>query len=177
MQIINRINEIRKVTNQQDSAPVNSRNQRLNRGLALSLSLLSLVSVLSPALSPSAFAADEVKAVDSSKSESSKSESGNTETSKAETGKSESSKAVEVKEIKKVEKPSASEVVANSALDSIAIHLINTGDWKGLIERLNKQLGAESGKSEADKLKRSYRQGWLAFAYMFNAKPEQSQAL
>ena len=109
MQIINRTKEIRKVTNQQDSAPVSDqrfRGRQLNRGLALSLSLLSLVSVLSPALSPAAFAADEVKAVDSSKSESSKSESGNTETSKAETGKSESSKAVEVKEIKKVEKPS-----------------------------------------------------------------------
>jgi tetratricopeptide (TPR) repeat protein len=175
MQIINRIKEIRKVTNQQDSAPVSDqrfRGRQLNRGLALSLSLLSLVSVLSPALSPSAFAADEVKTADSSKSESSKADS-----SKPESGKSESTKVVEVKETKKVEKPSASEVIANSALDSIAIHLINTGDWKALIERLNKQLGAENGKSEADKLKRSYRQGWLAFAYMFNAKPEQSQAL
>ncbi|MBA4076941.1 MAG: hypothetical protein C0508_18010, partial [Cyanobacteria bacterium PR.023] len=156
MQIINSVNEMRKVTYQPHSMPVINRisGRRLNRSLALSLSLLSLVSVLGP-FSPAALAADEVK------------------DSKVEVKDSK----VEVKETKRVPKAPASEVAANAALDSISIHLINTGDWKALIERLNKQLGTDNGKSEADQLRRSYRQGWLAFAYMFNAKPEQSQAL
>jgi len=163
MQIINSVNEMRKVTYQPNSMPVINRisGRRLNRGLALSLSLLSLVSVLGP-FSPAALAADEVK---DSKVE--------VKDSKVEV---KDSKA-EAKETKRVPKAPASEVAANAALDSISIHLINTGDWKALIERLNKQLGTDNGKSEADQLRRSYRQGWLAFAYMFNAKPEQSQAL
>jgi tetratricopeptide (TPR) repeat protein len=67
--------------------------------------------------------------------------------------------------------------VANQSLDPISLHMVNVGDWSGLIDRLNKLLGSEPARGDAGQLRRSYRQGWLAFAYMFNAKPEQSQAL
>jgi hypothetical protein len=62
MQIINSVNEMRKVTYQPNTMQVFTRinGRRLNRGLALSLSLLSLVSVLGP-FSPADLAADEVK--------------------------------------------------------------------------------------------------------------------
>jgi len=69
------------------------------------------------------------------------------------------------------------EQVANQSLDENSLHLINTGDWKALIDKLNKLLGTDKTKGVEADLRRSYRQGWLAFAYMFNAKPEQSQAL
>ncbi|CAN5256075.1 hypothetical protein BH11CYA1_BH11CYA1_01520 [soil metagenome] len=152
IQITDKPKEITNVNHQPNSMPI-SFSQSRKRGLALSLGLLSLVSLSIPILSSAASAADEVKSTEV----------------KVE--------VKETKETKKIEKLSPSELIAQSALDAIAIHQVNTGDWKGLIDRLNKQLGAERGKSEAELLKRSYRQGWLAFAYMFNGKPEQSQAL
>lgn len=69
------------------------------------------------------------------------------------------------------------ESIANQSLDAISLHMVNVGDWNGLIDRLNKLLGSDSVKGDIGQLRRSYRQGWLAFAYMFNAKPEQIQAL
>lgn len=127
MQIINSVNEIRKVTYQPNTMPVINRisGRRLNRGLALSLSFLSLVSVLGP-FSPAALAADEVK---DSKVEI-KDSSVEIKDSKVEVKDSK----VEAKETKQPKAP-VSEVAANAALDSISIHLINTGDWKALIER------------------------------------------
>lgn len=68
-------------------------------------------------------------------------------------------------------------LAGNQALDKVTLHLINTGDWGAVTDRLVKLLAADKGSSDLARLKRSYKEGWLAFAYMFNARAQEVQDL
>lgn len=69
--------------------------------------------------------------------------------------------------------------VANfqQSLDKTTLHLINVGDWNSVSERLIKQCSNDAAKSDLARLRRSYREGWLAFALMFNSKVQEVQTL
>lgn len=79
-----------------------------------------------------------------------------------------------------VEVKTAKKDSAEHYLDDATMKLINAGDFNVVASHIEKLLAQDkkTGKSSsAQALKRSYLEGWLAFAYMYNARAKENKEL
>ncbi|MBS2006773.1 MAG: tetratricopeptide repeat protein [Cyanobacteria bacterium SZAS TMP-1] len=77
---------------------------------------------------------------------------------------------------------SADDNIGNAAIDKETMSLINRGSWKAVSDRLGKQLvdSKAHGKSKSsgrEQLIDSYRQGWQAFAWMYQSQNDDLKKL